>query len=295
MPSARLSGKIAARVFNFARGEGDVVPRVCAEEGADLHDGDDGEQADECGWAADADLYRVGGVPTRTRPEVVPIGSEVGGDGCGVFGDETDENDGGEGEDFCGGEDVLHRSAKFDAEGVEQREQGDDDDGGEVRGVEADVHVAEDHGADGNRRHMRDVPEPVLRADGREEDSEEFAEGDADRGDGAGLNDKEERPAVEEAAERAEGLAEIDVLTAGLGHHGRQFAVAERADEGHQRRNQPGGNEKCGRADGATHICGDDEDAGADHGAHDDGRGGEEAHAAHKMRGWERINLMDAG
>ena len=121
----------------------------------------------------------------------------------------------GEREDFRGGEDVLHRRAELHAEGVEQREQGDDDDGGEVRGVQADVHVAEDHGADGDCGDVRDVPEPVVGADGGEEDAEEFSEGDADRRDGPGLDDEEERPAVEEAPERAERLAQIDVLAAG--------------------------------------------------------------------------------
>ena len=81
-----------------------------------------------------------------------------------------------------------------------------------------------------------DVPDPMGGGDRRKENAEELAEGDADGGDGAGLDDEEERPAVEESPERAEGLAEIDVLAAGLGHHGGQFAVAERGDDGHERR-----------------------------------------------------------
>ena len=237
---------IAARVFNLAGGEGDVVPRVGTEEAADLNHCDYGQQADECGRATDADLHCMGGVPASAGPEVVPAGAEIRGDGCGVFCDETDENDGGEGKNFCGGEDILHRRAQLYAEGVEQRKQGDDDDGGKIRSVEADVHVAEDHGADGYCGHMRDVPEPVVGADGGKEDAKELSEGDADRGDGPGLYDEEERPSVEKSAERAERFAEIDVLAAGLRHHGGEFAVTERSDEGHEGCHHPGRDEQRG-------------------------------------------------
>ena len=44
------------------------------------------------------------------------------------------------------------------------------------------------------------------------------------------LNDQEQRPAIEEAPEGPERLAQIDVLASGLGHHGREFAVAQSAD-----------------------------------------------------------------
>jgi len=44
----------------------------------------------------------------------------------------------------------------------------------------------------------------VVVTDGWEEDAEKFAEGDADRGDGPGLDDEEEGPTVEEAAEGSE-------------------------------------------------------------------------------------------
>ncbi len=99
----------------------------------------------------------------------------------------------------------------------------------------------------GMRRHVGDVPDPVGGRDGREEDAEELAEGHADGGDGAGLDDQEERPAVEESPERAEGFAQVDVLAAGVRHHGGEFAVGERAGDGHESGDQPGGDQQRGR------------------------------------------------
>ena len=43
------------------------------------------------------------------------------------------------------------------------------------------------------------------------------------------------RPAEEKAPEASEGFAEIDVLAAGVGHGGGEFAIAERGDDGEQR------------------------------------------------------------
>ena len=61
-------------------------------------------------------------------------------------------------------------------------------------------------------------------------------EADRDRRDRAGLDDQEQRPAVQETPERRERLAEIDVLAAGARHHRRQLAVRQRADDRQQRR-----------------------------------------------------------
>jgi hypothetical protein len=54
-------------------------------------------------------------------------------------------------------------------------------------------------GADVPGGNVADVPEPSLRADGGKEDAEELSEGHADGGDGAGLDDQEERPAVKKS------------------------------------------------------------------------------------------------
>ena len=49
------------------------------------------------------------------------------------------------------------------------------------------------------RRNAGDVPQPVARTDRREEDTEELTEGDANRGDGSGLDYEEECPAIKKA------------------------------------------------------------------------------------------------
>ena len=74
-------------------------------------------------------------------------------------------------------------------------------------------------------------------------------EPDGDRRDRAGLNDEKERPAVEETPERREGFAQINVLAAGLGHHGGQLAVGERGHERQQTGNEPDDKQPAGRAD----------------------------------------------
>ncbi len=100
------------------------------------------------------------------------------------------------------------------------------------------------------------------------EDAEKLAEGDADGGDGSGLHDQEQRPAVEKAPERAERLAQVNVLAAGVRHHRRQFAIGQRASDGEKSGEHPGADQQRRRVDQARNVGGDDEDARADHGAH---------------------------
>ena len=64
----------------------------------------------------------------------------------------------------------------------------------------------------------------------RSQHAGKFGKGDGDRGDGGGLDHEEHRPAVEKAPSVAERFAQVDVLAAGMGHGGGEFAVAERAD-----------------------------------------------------------------
>ncbi len=156
-------------------------------------------------------------------------------------------------------------------------------DGNQVLGVQADLHVAQHHGAEMNGGNLPEVENPVGGGNRREEDAEKLAEGHGDGRDGAALDDEEERPAVEEAPQRAERLAQVDVLSAGLGHHGGEFTVAERGDDGHEAGDQPCRNQQGGRVDGARHFGGDDEDAGANHGAHDQRGGAGEAEAFYEF------------
>jgi len=128
------------------------------------------------------------------------------------------------------------------------------------------------------------VPDPVARADEREEDAKKLSKRDADRSDGSGLDDKEERPSVQKATKWAERLAQIDVLAARPRHHRGQFPVAECADDGHRGGDQPRGDQQRGRTNNAAHVSRDNEDSRADHRTHHDGCGAEQAHAAHKVR-----------
>ncbi len=130
---------------------------------------------------------------------------------------------------------------------------------------------------------MRDVQNPIGGRDRRKEDAEELAEGHADSGDGSGLNDQVHRPAVEESPERAERFAQVNILAAGVRHHGGQFSVGERAGDGHESGHHPGGDQQRGRIDQAGDFGGDDEDAGADHRAHDQRGGAGQAQTFHEF------------
>ena len=123
----------------------------------------------------------------------------------------------------------------------------------------------------------------VLEIDGKE-DAEEFAEGHAHRGDGPGLDDEKERPAVEKSPEGAERVAQVDVLAAGFGHHGGELAIAQGADHGHDRGDDPRAQIKRRRIGEARDVAVDNENAAADHGADDDGGGAEQAQALDQLR-----------
>ncbi len=124
------------------------------------------------------------------------------------------------------GKDVLNHCAKLHAKDIDDAQRENNEYAGEVGGVQANIHIAQNHGPDRNGRNVSDMPEPVRSRNRRKEDAEELAEGDRDSGDGSRLDDQKQRPAVEKSPERAEGFAQVDVLAAGLGHHGGKFAVA---------------------------------------------------------------------
>ena len=63
------------------------------------------------------------------------------------------------------------------------------------------------------------------------------------RGHGAGLDDQEQRPAIEEAAERRIRFPQVDVHPARPRHHPRQVAVDHRAADGDQAGQNPGGDD----------------------------------------------------
>src|SRR5208282_4950802 len=165
---------------------------------------------------------------------------------------------------FCSGENVLNESARLHAENIDDGERDHNQDGDEILCVQSDIHAAEHHGADRKLRHFPQVNNPMSGGDCGPEDSEKFAEGDADGGDGARLNYEKQSPAVEKPPEWAERLAQIHVLPAGPRHHGREFTVGERTDDGEKASDEPGAYEQRGRSYLARNFGGDYEDAGAD-------------------------------
>ena len=257
--------KIAAGIFHFAGGKRNVVPGVGGEERSDLRNRQHGERRDQhvpptppptsC-RAPRPELFqkfapKFAAMACAFRPRKIPKNNQA----------EQRRN-------FRGGEDVLDESARLHAENVDDRERDHDQDGDEVLRVQANIHAAQNHGADGKLRHFPEVDDPMTGGDCRPEDAEEFAESDAHGGDRARLNHEKQSPTVEKAPERAERLAQINVLPAGARHHGGQFAIGERGDNGEKAGDDPGANEQRGRGDLARNFGGDNEDARADHGAH---------------------------
>jgi hypothetical protein len=229
-----------------------------------------------------ANLDRVQSGERRALPE---IGSEVGVN-CGRIAaqPESESHQAEQRRGLCGGENVLNQRPEADAQDIDHGEQDNDDDSGQVGGVQPDIHVAENHRSNAEGGHVRDVPEPVRGGDARKKYAKEFSESHADRGDGSALDDEEERPSVEKTPHGAEGFAQEDILTAGTWHHGGHLAIAERSDEGHDGSDEPGRDEKRRRAHAAADIGRNNEDSGADHGAHDDGRGAEKAKTLDEVR-----------
>ncbi len=69
------------------------------------------------------------------------------------------------------------------------------------------------------------------------------------RGDGAGLNDDEHRPAVEVADEPVVALVEVDVLAAGVAEHARDLGDRQGPEERHDAGDDPDEDEQLGRAE----------------------------------------------
>ena len=160
--------------------------------------------------------------------------------------------------DLGHGEEVLHELAELEAPEVEPGEESDDRDGQELR--RGDVEAS-------------GLEEDVLLGEPGQEHARVLGEGHRDSRDGAGLDDQEQRPAVEEARQRAVGLAQVDVLAARVGDHARQLAVAHGRGHGDERGDEPDDQQPARAAHGARDVGADDEDARADHGAgHQHGR-----------------------
>jgi hypothetical protein len=90
------------------------------------------------------------------------MAAEVGRDGEAIAAHgKSQKNQARERKRLCDGEDVLQQGAELHAEDIHTGKEEDDNDAGQIRGVDADLHVAQHHGPKRNGRNMRDVPEPV--------------------------------------------------------------------------------------------------------------------------------------
>src|SRR5271154_5756782 len=153
-------------------------------------------------------------------------------------------------------------------DGADDEDGGDFNGGGDVEQVGALARAADVYGGDdqnhkdGNR----------FCADGRERKkfAHVVAEGDSERGDGAGADDEEKRPAKEKGGKSAEAIANVDVQAAGFGLHRAEFAVRERTKQGKDAAGQPNGeSQRNGIANSAQDRTGNQKNAGADNGADD--------------------------
>ena len=190
---------------------------------------------------------------------------------------DTEENQSQQRRNLGGGKSILDDGAGLHAENIDDREHDDDQDGDEVLRVQSNIHAAERHGADGESGYFPDVDNPITRRNGRPEDTEEFAESHAHGGDRAGLNHEKQSPSVEKTPEWAERLPQVNILPARTRHHGREFAVGERADNGEEAGDEPGANQQRRRSDLARNFGGNNKDARADHRAHHQHGGAGEA------------------
>ncbi len=120
-------------------------------------------------------------------------------------------------------------------------------------------------------------------ADGGEDGPRKTRKGDRNRRDAAGLNDRQQSPAVEEPEQRGEGLSQIHIHAAGPRHHRGQFAITECAGNGQNAGDQPNHKQPTGRAHLPADLRAHDEDAGADHDAGDDHDGVEQTQGPAKL------------
>ena len=78
---------------------------------------------------------------------------------------EPEKNEARERERLGHGEDVLHQRAELHTEDIHGGKENDNGDSGKIRGADADLHIAQDHGAERNGRNVRDVPQPMRAGD----------------------------------------------------------------------------------------------------------------------------------
>ena len=106
-----------------------------------------------------------------------------------------------------------------------------------------------------HRRHMRNMPQP-MRARDRSEKTPPGTSRIATRhrGNRPRLDHQKQRPPIQKAPQRPQRLPQVDILPARLRHHRRQFAIAQRPNDRHRRRQQPSRNQQRRRPQYPAHI-----------------------------------------
>ncbi len=107
--------------------------------------------------------------------------------------------------------------------------------------------------------------------DDREEESEEAQKSGGQCGHGDRALEEGTHPAEEKSPERPEAAGEVNVGAACFGEGGAEFGVAKGAEENDESADDPRGKDQSGGTDGASHVAGDQENAGADRIADDNG------------------------
>src|SRR5262249_48632607 len=93
-------------------------------------------------------------------------------------------------------------------------------------------------------------------------------EGHAHRGNGPGLNDEKQSPAVEKPPQRSQRFAQVNVLATGPRHHRGKLSITEGANDGQETGYQPGSNKKRRGTYLSGNFRGNDENTRANHGTH---------------------------
>src|SRR6266699_1012845 len=165
------------------------------------------------------------------------------------------------------GEGRLDEGRRAHAADVDPREQRDRQDGEYALRRKADRDVAD------RLREVHGESEEHVGREAGPEDAREPRERDRNRRDRAGLNDHEQRPAVQVAEQRRDTLAQIHILSPRAGEHRGQLAVRERAHEGDDARHRPDDEQQARSMDFTEHLRRDDEDPRPDHRPDHQGRG----------------------
>ena len=248
-----------------------------------MHHGQNHQHVDEHHRATDAHLNQVHRAPAGVLPELAPARAEISIPRRGIAPhSEGQQNQAAQRQRLSRCEDVLNQRTQLHAADVHESQKDHHNNPGQIRRVDADLHVAQHHRSHPKRGYMSDVPEPIVTGDGGKKHAEKLAEGHGDSGDCSRLNDQEKRPAVKKSPQRPQRFAQINVLAPGFGHHRRQLAVAERGGHGQNRRHHPRAQKKRRRVGAACNVRANNVDAGADHRSdHQRGRR-EQAKALHQ-------------